>query len=66
MKFKALVQTVLEYSHLDCIGTIICFYFFPVRNPEKSRAPSSFFTIRTAHPDRSRQHYNYEPILLPN
>ena len=37
--------------------------FFSVRNAEKARAligccPVQFFTIRTAHPDRSRQHYN--------
>ena len=38
----------------SCIYTL---YFFPVRNPEKSRAligccPVQFSTIRTAHPDR--------------
>ena len=25
-----------------------------------------FFMIRNAHPDRSHQHYNFEPILLSN
>ena len=46
-------------------------YFFPVQNPEKSCTlivccPVQFFTIWTAHLDCSRQHYNFELILLQN
>ena len=50
---------------------LLLLYFIPVpdlgkRAPEWLLPGPAFHDTDGTHPDRSRQHYNFEPNLLPN
>ena len=64
-----LSSIVFRFPYIDgllviiIIIIIIIIIFF---NPEKSRALIGCCHDTDTHSDRSRQHHNVEPILLPN